>query len=108
MGILRTYKGNIYINGHDISQYDSSMIRNIMGYVFQNAYLFKGTIQDNLNLYDSSISMDTIIDATKKVKLHDMIESLPDGYQTISRIFGIAIIRWPKAIISLCKNVDFK
>ena len=50
------------------------MIRNIMGYVFQNAYLFKGTIQDNLNLYDSSISMDTIIDATKKVKLHDMID----------------------------------
>ena len=82
MGILRPTKGNIYINGHDISQYDSSMIRNIMGYVFQNAYLFKGTIQDNLNLYDSSISMDTIIDATKKVKLHDMIESLPDGYQT--------------------------
>ena len=82
MGILRPTKGNIYINGHDISQYDSSMIRNIMGYVFQNAYLFKGAIQDNLNLYDSSISMDTIIDATKKVKLHDMIESLPDGYQT--------------------------
>ena len=52
MGILRPTKGNIYINGHDISQYDSSMIRNIMGYVFQNAYLFKGTIQDNLNLYD--------------------------------------------------------
>ncbi len=54
MGILRPTKGNIYINGHDISQYDSRWISNI------------------------------------------------------SRIFGIAIIRWPKAIISLCKNVDFK
>ena len=84
------------------------MIRNIMGYVFQNAYLFKGTIQDNLNLYDSSISMDTIIDATKKVKLHDMIESLPDGYQTSVGYLGSLLSDGQKAIISLCKNVDFK
>ena len=105
MGILRTTKGNIYINGHDISQYDSSMIRNIMGYVFQNAYLFKGTIQDNLNLYDSSISMDTIIDATKKVKLHDMIESLPDGYQTSVGYLGSLLSDGQKQLLAFARTL---
>ena len=105
MGILRPTKGNIYINGHDISQYDSSMIRNIMGYVFQNAYLFKGTIQDNLNLYDSSISMDTIIDATKKVKLHDMIESLPDGYQTSVGYLGSLLSDGQKQLLTFARTL---
>lgn len=105
MGILRPTKGNIYINSHDISQYDSSMIRNIMGYVFQNAYLFKGTIQDNLNLYDSSISMDTIIDATKKVKLHDMIESLPDGYQTSVGYLGSLLSDGQKQLLAFARTL---
>ena len=105
MGILRPTKGNIYINGHDISQYDSSMIRNIMGYVFQNAYLFKGAIQDNLNLYDSSISMDTIIDATKKVKLHDMIESLPDGYQTSVGYLGSLLSDGQKQLLAFARTL---
>ena len=105
MGILHPTKGNIYINGHDISQYDSSMIRNIMGYVFQNAYLFKGTIQDNLNLYDSSISMDTIIDATKKVKLHDMIESLPDGYQTSVGYLGSLLSDGQKQLLAFARTL---
>ena len=105
MGILRTTKGNIYINGHDISQYDSSMIRNIMGYVFQNAYLFKGTIQDNLNLYDSAISMDTIIDATKKVKLHDMIESLPDDYKTSVGYLGSLLSDGQKQLLAFARTL---
>ena len=105
MGILRPTKGTININGHDISQYDASMIRNIMGYVFQNAYLFKGSIQDNLNLYDSSISMDTIIDATKKVKLHDMIESLPDGYQTSVGYLGSLLSDGQKQLLAFARTL---
>ena len=81
------------------------MIRNIMGYVFQNAYLFKGAIQDNLNLYDSSISMDTIIDATKKVKLHDMIESLPDGYQTSVGYLGSLLSDGQKQLLAFARTL---
>lgn len=105
MGILRPTKGHIYINGKDIHNYDDSMIRNIMGYVFQNAYLFKGSIQDNLNLYDSSISMDTIIDATKKVKLHDMIESLPDGYQTSVGYLGSLLSDGQKQLLAFARTL---
>ena len=105
MGILRPTKGDIYINGYNINNYDSSMIRNIMGYVFQNAYLFKGTIQDNLNLYDSSISMDSIVNATKKVKLHDMIESLPDGYQTSVGYLGSLLSDGQKQLLAFARTL---
>ena len=105
MGILRPTKGDIYINGYNINNYDSSMIRNIMGYVFQNAYLFKGTIQDNLNLYDSSITMDTIVNATKKVKLHDMIESLPDGYQTSVGYLGSLLSDGQKQLLAFARTL---
>ena len=44
MGIHTPTKGRILINGIDMSDYDSSVMRSIMGYVFQSAHLFKGSI----------------------------------------------------------------
>ena len=45
MGLYKPTKGAIYINGIDIANYDSSVLRHLMGYVFQQAYLFKGSIR---------------------------------------------------------------
>ncbi len=45
-----------------------------MGYVFQQAYLFKGSIKDNLTLFDDSISHDEMVKAAKQVNLDSMIE----------------------------------
>ena len=77
MGIYKPTKGSIYINGIDISKYDSSVLRHLMGYVFQQAYLFKGSIKDNLTLFDNSICHDEIVKAAKQVNLDAMIERLP-------------------------------
>lgn len=82
MGIYKPTKGSIYINGIDISKYDSSVLRHLMGYVFQQAYLFKGSIKDNLTLFDNSISHDEMVKAAKQVNLDSMIEQLPEGYNT--------------------------
>jgi ATP-binding cassette subfamily B multidrug efflux pump len=82
MGIYKPTKGSIYINGIDISKYDSSVLRHLMGYVFQQAYLFKGSIKDNLTLFDNSICHDEMVKAAKQVNLDAMIEQLPEGYNT--------------------------
>ena len=82
MGLYKPTKGAIYINGIDIANYDSSVLRHLMGYVFQQAYLFKGSIKDNLTLFDTSISYDDMVDAAKQVNLDSMIEQLPEGYHT--------------------------
>ena len=67
MGLYKPTKGAIYINGIDIANYDSSVLRHLMGYVFQQAYLFKGSIKDNLTLFDTSISYDDMVAAAKQV-----------------------------------------
>ena len=82
MGLYKPTKGAIYINGIDIANYDSSVLRHLMGYVFQQAYLFKGSIKDNLTLFDTSISYDDMVAAAKQVNLDSMIEQLPEGYHT--------------------------
>ena len=82
MGLYKPNKGAIYINDIDIANYDSSVLRHLMGYVFQQAYLFKGSIKDNLTLFDTSISFDDMVDAAKQVNLDSMIEQLPEGYNT--------------------------
>ena len=82
MGIYKPTRGAIYINGINIAKYDSSVLRHLMGYVFQQAYLFKGSIKDNLTLFDTSISNEDMINAAKQVNLDSMIEQLPEGYDT--------------------------
>lgn len=105
MGILQPTRGAIYINGYNLADYDSSMIRNIMGYVFQNAYLFKGSIEDNLNLYDSTIDRETIIHATKKVNLHSMIEKLPKGYHTPVGYLGALLSDGQKQLLAFARTL---
>lgn len=105
MGILQPTRGSIYINGYNLADYDSSMIRNIMGYVFQNAYLFKGSIEDNLNLYDSTIDRETIIHATKKVNLHSMIEKLPKGYHTPVGYLGALLSDGQKQLLAFARTL---
>ena len=105
MGILQPTRGSIYINGYNLADYDSSMIRNIMGYVFQNAYLFKGSIEDNLKLYDSTIDRETIIHATKKVNLHSMIEKLPKGYHTPVGYLGALLSDGQKQLLAFARTL---
>ena len=105
MGILQPTRGSIYINGYNLADYDSSMIRNIMGYVFQNAYLFKGSIEDNLNLYDSTIDRETIIHATKKFNLHSMIEKLPKGYHTPVGYLGALLSDGQKQLLAFARTL---
>lgn len=105
MGLLNPTKGAIYINGYNLADYDSSMIRNIIGYVFQNAYLFKGSIEDNLNLYDTSITKEEIVEATQKVNLHSMIENLPNGYNTSVGYLGALLSDGQKQLLAFARTL---
>jgi len=104
MGIYKPTKGSIYINGIDISKYDSSVLRHLMGYVFQQAYLFKGSIKDNLTLFDNSISHDEMVKAAKQVNL-DMIEQLPEGYNTPVGYLGSLLSDGQKQLLAFGRTL---
>ena len=105
MGIYKPTKGSIYINGIDISKYDSSVLRHLMGYVFQQAYLFKGSIKDNLTLFDTSISFDDMVDAAKQVNLDSMIEQLPEGYNTPVGYLGSLLSDGQKQLLAFGRTL---
>lgn len=105
MGIYKPTKGSIYINGIDISKYDSSVLRHLIGYVFQQAYLFKGSIKDNLTLFDTSISFDDMVDAAKQVNLDSMIEQLPEGYNTPVGYLGSLLSDGQKQLLAFGRTL---
>ena len=105
MGIYKPTKGSIYINGIDISKYDSSVLRHLMGYVFQQAYLFKGSIKDNLTLFDTSISFDDMVDAAKQVNLDSMIKQLPEGYNTPVGYLGSLLSDGQKQLLAFGRTL---
>ena len=105
MGLYKPTKGAIYINGIDIANYDSSVLRHLMGYVFQQAYLFKGSIKDNLTLFDTSISYDDMVYAAKQVNLDSMIEQLPEGYHTPVGYLGSLLSDGQKQLLAFGRTL---
>ena len=105
MGLYKPTKGAIYINGIDIANYDSSVLRHLMGYVFQQAYLFKGSIKDNLTLFDTPISYDDMVDAAKQVNLDSMIEQLPEGYHTPVGYLGSLLSDGQKQLLAFGRTL---
>ena len=105
MGLYKPTKGAIYINGIDIANYDSSVLRHLMEYVFQQAYLFKGSIKDNLTLFDTSISYDDMVAAAKQVNLDSMIEQLPEGYHTPVGYLGSLLSDGQKQLLAFGRTL---
>lgn len=103
MGFYRPTKGTIRINGYDTAVYAPAVLRKVMGYVFQDSHLFKGTIRENLSLYDDTIPEENLIKAAKKAHLHAMIERLPQGYNTPVGYLGSLLSTGQKQLLALAR-----
>lgn len=73
-------KGSIEIDGHDLKEYDLSALREKIGVVLQDVFLFSYTIRNNITLGNPNISDDKIREAAKLVGAKKFIERLPGGF----------------------------
>ncbi|MFN3490408.1 MAG: ABC transporter ATP-binding protein [Emticicia sp.] len=73
-------KGTILIDNQDVKQYELRSLREQIGVVLQDVFLFSDTIENNITLGDSSISREKIVEAAKLVGVHDFIMQLPNDY----------------------------
>ncbi|WP_394991984.1 ABC transporter ATP-binding protein [Emticicia sp.] len=73
-------KGQILIDGVDVKQYELRSLREQIGVVLQDVFLFSDTIEKNITLGDESISREKIVEAAKLVGVHDFIMQLPNDY----------------------------
>lgn len=103
MGFYQPTKGIIRINGYDTADYPPAVLREVMGYVFQDSHLFKGTIRENLSLYDDTIPEEQLMSAAQKAHLHAMIERLPQGYNTPVGYLGSLLSTGQKQLLALAR-----
>lgn len=75
-------EGAIKIDGIDIRKMKLEDLRNRIGIVQQDVYLFAGTILENIRYGNPAASDEEVIQAAKRVNAHDFIMSFPDGYLT--------------------------
>ena len=84
--LMRFYElnaGSIYIDGHNITEYTRSGLRNMVGMVLQDAWLFEGSILENLRFGKPSASDDEVIQAAKAAHVDHFIHTLDHGYGTV-------------------------
>lgn len=84
--LLRFYdvtEGKITVDGHDIRDLQMTDLRNSIGLVSQDVFLFHGTVRENIAYGTFEATDEQIIEAAKIAEAHDFIMSLPDGYDTI-------------------------
>ncbi|MEL6412655.1 MAG: ABC transporter ATP-binding protein, partial [Bacteroidota bacterium] len=73
-------QGKILIDGTDIMEYDLQTLRQQVGLVLQDTFLFSGSIYDNITLGNGAIAKEQVVAATRLIGLHDFILQLPGGY----------------------------
>jgi len=73
-------KGTVLIDNQDVKEYELRSLREQIGVVLQDVFLFSDTIENNITLGDSNISREKIVEAAKLVGVHDFIMQLPNDY----------------------------
>lgn len=95
--------GSITIDGKDIRKIKLKSLREHIGIVQQDVYLFAGTVADNIRYGKLDATMEEIVEAAKNANAHEFIESLPDGYNTYIGQRGIKLSGGQKQRLSIAR-----
>lgn len=74
--------GRILIDGHDIREYDLRSLRESMGIISQDTFLFNDTVRNNIAYANSQATDEEIVQAAKSANAYDFIMDLPQGFDT--------------------------
>ena len=83
MRIFEPQSGFISLDGVRLTDSTLDSLRRQCSAVLQESHLFRGSIAENIRFGKYDASMEEVIEAAKKAQIHDLIEQLPDGYETI-------------------------
>jgi ATP-binding cassette subfamily B protein len=95
--------GEILIDGTNINQYTLASLRSKISVVMQDVFLFNGSILENIQLYNNTLSEDQIIATAKLLGAHDFIMRMPNGYQQIITERGANLSVGQRQLISFTR-----
>jgi ATP-binding cassette subfamily B protein len=97
--------GRITINGHDVRDLTQSSLRQAIGIVPQDTVLFNDTIEYNILYGRPHASHDDAVAAAKAAHIHDFIEKLPKGYQTMVGERGLKLSGGEKQRVAIARTL---
>lgn len=84
--LMRLYEpesGSIQVDGTDIRDLDETHFSKMTGIVFQDSFLFRATVEENIRIAAPDVSDGQVRRAAAEAQIHDQILAMPDGYQTV-------------------------
>lgn len=109
--ISRMYEvgqGRICFDGHDIRDYRLASLRQQVGVVLQDVFLFAGSLLDNITLRNPAISREQVIEAAKMIGMHIFILRLPGGYDFPVGERGGSLSLGQRQLISFIRAVLYR
>jgi len=106
--LLRFYdvqQGGIRIDGRDIREYDLQSLRRQFGIVLQESLLFNATVSENIRYARPGATAGEIANAARLAEIHDEIEAMPDGYDTLLGARGVELSTGQKQRISIARAI---
>ncbi|MBP6721748.1 MAG: ABC transporter ATP-binding protein [Bacteroidia bacterium] len=100
-------RGKISINGHDIDDYELSQLRQLVGLVLQDVFLFSGTVYENITLNHPGISLEQAKRAAEVVGADKFIDNLPGGYMYNVQERGATLSAGQRQLIAFARVIAF-
>ena len=97
--------GSVSIGGYDVRKIDLTYLRESIGVVTQETYLFNGTIRENLLYAKDDATQEELERACKIANIHDTIMAQPDGYDTVVGNRGLKLSGGEKQRISIARVI---
>lgn len=108
---LRFYdydRGEILIDGVDIKDYSSKELRNSVGLVLQDPFLYHGTVESNIKMYNEELTREDVIEAAKFVDAHNFIDKLEDKYDSIVTERGSTFSSGERQLLTFARTIASK
>ena len=108
---LRFYdfdRGQILIDGVDIKDYSASQLRSSTGLVLQDPFLYHGTVESNIKMYNENLTREDVIEAAKFVDAHNFIDRLEDKYDSIVTERGSTFSCGERQLLTFARTIASK
>lgn len=102
-GFYLPSEGSIHIDDHDIRHFSANELRNYFGVVPQETVLFSGTLYENLIFANPRATFEHVVHACKLAEIHEAVEKLPEGYQTVIGERGVGLSGGQKQRLAIAR-----
>lgn len=91
VGIWPAFSGSVRLDGAELQHWDPDMLGTHVGYLPQTVELFSGSIAENIARFRSDASDEQVLAAASQARVHQMVQNLPEGYNTQIGVGGRAL-----------------